>query len=137
MENGFTLCDTTDMREETLGSFIRWHRRKAGLSQKELGIEIGISDRRISSWETNRGFPGRDAITGMARVFEISLDEFKRFLTDDSDISSEATGQLLAAGQEQRRRQALTLIDKLIASPQKLDQWVEYGEWLQGRDESR
>jgi transcriptional regulator with XRE-family HTH domain len=138
MENIFRLCDTGTMNvnTESAGVFIRNHRIAAGLTQKELAEAIGMTDRSVTDWEAGRTFPSRDALAKMAHVFRISLDEFRRFLTGDIQAKEyqESIKYLSADEKQRRKQQALRLIDELLADPQKLDQWVDYGEWLRGRD---
>lgn len=126
MENSFALCDTIRMGAETLGGFIRRHRIKGRWTQIELADEIGMNNRSISDWERERTLPSRDALGKLARVFQISLDEFRRFL--DIDTLDEVV--VLPPEQEEKRQQAIRLIDELLSDSQKLDQWIDYGEWL-------
>ena len=42
---------TPEELKKSLGARIRLARRQAGLTQKELGIEIGVSSVAISDWE--------------------------------------------------------------------------------------
>jgi transcriptional regulator with XRE-family HTH domain len=133
MENSFVLCDTMGMDAETLGGFIKKHRRKGGWTQVELADAIDMNNRSVSDWEVNRTIPSRDALGKLARVFQISLDEFRRFL----DIDALDNVPVLPPEQEEKRDRAIRLIDELLADPRKLDQWVDYGEWLRSRGESQ
>ena len=40
------------MNQTKSGAFIAEMRKKAGLTQRELADQIGISDKTISKWET-------------------------------------------------------------------------------------
>lgn len=133
MEIDFVLCDTEDMTDETLGGFIRRHRKRGGWTQIELAREIRMVDRSVSEWELNRTVPSRDALARLAAVFGISLDEFRRFL----DADAPKTDVVLPPDQKEKRQQAIKLVDELLADPKKLDQWLDYGEWLRGRSESQ
>ena len=46
-----------NLTEERTGQLIRELRLKAGWTQKELGMKIGISDKAISKWERGLSFP--------------------------------------------------------------------------------
>lgn len=39
------------MTQNNIGTFIQLSRKTKGLTQKELGDEIGVSDKTISKWE--------------------------------------------------------------------------------------
>ena len=52
-----------------IGANIKRLRKEAGLNQKELGLRLQISDKTISSWETNRTEPDMDAVMKMCNVF--------------------------------------------------------------------
>jgi transcriptional regulator with XRE-family HTH domain len=138
MEIGFQLCDNEHMLNiKTGGAFIRHHRTKAGMTQQELADAIGMTNRSVSQWETNRETPSRDALAKLAAVFRIKLDEFKRFWNMDVlDVVSGWQSDMDALSpdeQENLRRQARQLTDALLADPQRLDQWLEYGKWLRQR----
>jgi transcriptional regulator with XRE-family HTH domain len=133
MENSFLLCDTMSMGAETLGGFIRKLRLRGGWNQIELAKEIEMSNRSISEWEADRTIPGRDALGRLARVFQISLEEFRRFL----DIDALGDNETLPPEQEERRQQAIKLINELLADSKKLDQWIDYGEWLRSHRENQ
>lgn len=126
MENSFLLCDTNGMDAETLGGFIRKHRRRGGWNQIQLAKEIEMSNRSISEWEANRTVPSRDALGRLAHAFKISLDEFRRFL----DINALSEFEMLPPEQEEKRQKAIEIINELLVDSKKLDQWIDYGEWL-------
>lgn len=51
-------------------------RKKKGLSQEELGMELQVSRQTISKWETGESNPDIDKIVPLCNFFEISTDEF-------------------------------------------------------------
>lgn len=127
MENFFNVCDTWAMSEETLKGFIRYHRKRAKLTQQDLAEAIEMTNRSVTDWEAGRTTPGRDALAKLATVFQISLDEFRKYISFD-DLA-----ETMSAEQVERKEQAIQLIDELLADPQKLDQWIDYGEYLRSR----
>ena len=52
-----------NLTEERTGQLIRELRLKAGWTQKELGMKIGISDKAISKWERGIVLSGHHTLT--------------------------------------------------------------------------
>ena len=64
-----------NLTEEQTGQLIRELRLKAGWTQKELGMKIGISDKAISKWERGLSFPVITLLPRLAEVFHVSVGE--------------------------------------------------------------
>ena len=50
-------------------------RKKAGLSQEELGYKLNVTRQTISKWELAQSTPEMDKLIELSKIFEISLDE--------------------------------------------------------------
>lgn len=50
-------------------------RKKQGLSQEELGMELQVSRQTISKWETGKSLPDIVSIIRMSELYDLSLDE--------------------------------------------------------------
>ena len=50
-------------------------RKGKGLSQEELGNQIGVSRQTVSKWELNLSTPEMDKLIGLGDLFQISIDE--------------------------------------------------------------
>lgn len=50
-------------------------RKQKGLTQEELAAALYVSRTAISKWESGRGYPNIDSLKGIAKVFEVSIDE--------------------------------------------------------------
>ena len=50
-------------------------RMQKGLSQKELGAILGVSNKAVSKWETGTAIPKTETLIKLAEVFEISTEE--------------------------------------------------------------
>lgn len=59
-----------------IGERIRFFRRKKGLTQKQLGIELGFSsataDIRVAQYESGKRTPKADTIEKLAEIFDVS-----------------------------------------------------------------
>lgn len=60
-------------------------RKKWGLSQEELGFELGVSRQTVSKWESGQSYPDFQRLVLLADYFDISLDELVRGL-DVGDV---------------------------------------------------
>ena len=58
-----------------LGSKILGYRKKAGLSQEELGYKLNVTRQSVSLWETNQAQPSLENLIALSKIFNISLDE--------------------------------------------------------------
>ncbi len=50
-------------------------RKKQGLSQEELGFELGVPRQTVSKWELGQSYPDFQRLVLLADYFGISLDE--------------------------------------------------------------
>ena len=56
------------------GLHLKSLRKEKGLTQKQLGTNIGSSERGIQQYELGERKPGFDALIALADFFEVSLD---------------------------------------------------------------
>lgn len=45
------------MEQEKIGEFIAAQRKEKGMTQKQLGDALKISDKTVSKWECGKGLP--------------------------------------------------------------------------------
>lgn len=57
-------------------------RKKQGLSQEELGMELQVSRQTISKWESGQSYPDFNKLVLLSDYFNMSLDE----LVKDLDV---------------------------------------------------
>lgn len=69
---------------------IKKARTSAHISQKELGISIGVSDKSISSYEQGRSVPPIDKLKKIAKKTKKPLYYF----TDDETMTMDIIGKL-------------------------------------------
>lgn len=50
-------------------------RVNAGLSQKEVAIVLGVSNKTISSWENGDTFPSAEKINALCKLYGMSYDD--------------------------------------------------------------
>ena len=61
------------MNDFTFGNRIYELRNKKGLSQKELGKLVGVSDKAVSKWETGAAKPRAEKLAKLSEVFGVPL----------------------------------------------------------------
>ncbi len=66
------------MEKKTIGKFISALRKANGLTQKELGEKLFVSDKTVSRWECNECTPELSLIPSIAEIFGITADELLR-----------------------------------------------------------
>lgn len=66
------------MEKKTIGKFISALRRANGMTQKELGEKLFVSDKTVSRWERDECTPELSLIPAIAELFGITTDELLR-----------------------------------------------------------
>ena len=75
------------MSNKSMGEFISKLREEKGLTEKELGEKLGITEKNISEWEKNVSVPDASAISKLSEFFGVSSEEFATPKTS-SDVRS-------------------------------------------------
>lgn len=66
------------MEKKTIGKFIAVLRKANGMTQKELGEKLFVSDKTVSRWECDECTPELSLIPSIAEIFGITTDELLR-----------------------------------------------------------
>lgn len=66
------------MEKKTIGKFIAALRKANGMTQKELGEKLFVSDKTVSRWERDECTPELSLIPAIAEIFDITTDELLR-----------------------------------------------------------
>lgn len=67
------------MRDYSFGNFISTLRQRTGLSQYQLGVLVGVSDKAVSKWESGESEPSIDKLIKLSKYFGVSIDESMSF----------------------------------------------------------
>lgn len=59
------------MGRNMVGKYLRILRKKYGISQKELALEMNVSKQTISNWEVGRKLPRMKAIEKLAKLYGV------------------------------------------------------------------
>lgn len=58
-------------------------RVNAGLSQKQVGKELKVSNKTVCSWENGKTFPDAQQITALCELYKVNIDNLN-FLPSSS-----------------------------------------------------
>lgn len=59
-----------------VGQRIRKHREEAGVSQKKLGLALGLSDKAVSAYESGRTLPPLETLFRIAEELDKPVEYF-------------------------------------------------------------
>lgn len=62
--------------KERFGAFIKKHRVAKKMTQEELAIALGVTKKSVCYFESGRTFPSQENIFKLAKILDMSLDEF-------------------------------------------------------------
>ncbi len=66
------------MKQNTIGGFIAALRKARGMTQQEVADWLNVSNKTISKWERDEGYPEITIIPALAELFEVTSDEILR-----------------------------------------------------------
>jgi transcriptional regulator with XRE-family HTH domain len=69
---------------------IRSLRKKCGLSQEELGIELNTVRQTISKWENGISVPDAETLVKLANIFHVSVSELLETNMQLNDVDDKA-----------------------------------------------
>ncbi len=76
------------------GASIRALRERAGMTQRQLADRLGITDKAVSKWETDRGLPDITLVEPLACALGVSVAEL---LSGEQIVNANRAGNLLRA----------------------------------------
>lgn len=74
------------MDQKKIGSFIAARRKDNGLPQSQLAEKLGITDKAISKWETDKSMPDLSLFNPLCDLLQITLNELLlgEFISDEN-----------------------------------------------------
>lgn len=104
------------MDVQKIGAFLAELRKERNLTQDELGMQIGVTNKTISRWENGNYLPPVEMLQILSNKFDVSINEIlngERISNNDyKDIS------------EQNLKSALINSDLVIKKHRKIINWV-------------
>lgn len=74
---------------DDLGDKIRKARIEQNVSQKDLGVSLGLSDKAVSAYESNRTIPPLETLIRIAEELNKPLDYFIKGNSEDYAVESQ------------------------------------------------
>ena len=99
------------MRDFSFGNRLFELRKKAGLSQSQLGEKVGLSNKAVSKWENGLAKPGLDIVHQLADVLSVSVDE----LLGSSSAGKQVTRIVITGGPCAGKTTALSWIQNAFS----------------------
>lgn len=96
------------MEKKTIGKFISALRKANGMTQKELGEKLFVSDKTVSRWECDECTPELSLIPSIAEIFGITTDELLR--GERNNPGREAATEDVASKQKAKSDQQFKLM---------------------------
>ncbi len=78
---------------------IQYYRKRAGLSQEELGERLYVSRQTVSQWETGQTVPSVDSLARLREIFGVSIDELLGLTPAPDETPAEASTEASAGAQ--------------------------------------
>lgn len=77
--------------KQTIGEFLSTQRKAHGYTQEEVAEKLGVSNRTLSSWETDRTVPDVTLLPAIADIYGVTVDEILRGERKASDEAAQAS----------------------------------------------
>ena len=75
------------MNQEKIGHFIALNRKQNNMTQRQLSLKLGITDRAVSKWENGKCMPDIAILSDLATILHVSVEEI--LAGEKSEIESE------------------------------------------------
>lgn len=100
------------MEKKTIGKFIAALRKANGMTQRELGEKLYVSDKTVSRWERDECTPELSLIPALAEIFGITTDELLRGERDNPERDLPYPEEASARQRAKSDRQFKLMLDK-------------------------
>lgn len=66
------------MERKTMGSFMSALRKANGLTQQQVADKLNVSNKTVSKWECDEGYPEITMLPAIAEIYSVTVDELLR-----------------------------------------------------------
>lgn len=100
------------------GRFLKELRREQGLTQEQLGEQLGVTNKTVSRWETGSYLPPVECLILLSELYGVSINEIvsgRRLSREDFPVAAEANlsdalGQNDAEFRKAEKRLMITML---------------------------
>ena len=117
------------MERKTIGKFISALRRAKGLTQRELGDMLYVSDKAVSRWENDECTPDLNLLPAIADIFGVTCDELLR--GERRPQNGEPPSDETAPPTEKSKRRLQAILHKKYSAFRNLS-FISFGLALSG-----
>lgn len=100
------------MEKKTIGKFISALRKANGMTQKEFGEKLFVSDKTVSRWECDESTPELSLIPSIAEIFGITTDELLRGERNNPERNTNETEDATSKQKAKCAKQFKLMLDK-------------------------
>lgn len=78
------------MEKKTMGSFMAALRKANGLTQQQVADKLNVSNKTVSKWECDEGYPEITMLPAIAEIYSVTVDELlkgEKHNTDKEELS--------------------------------------------------
>ena len=78
------------MEKKTMGSFMAALRKANGLTQQQVADKLNVSNKTVSKWECDEGYPEITMLSAIAEIYSVTVDELlkgEKHNTEKEEIS--------------------------------------------------
>jgi len=95
---------------KNFGKKLKKARRERGMSQRSLGLALGLSDKTISSYESSRSYPNLEVLGKIAEILKKPLEYF---ISSNKEVEIKDLVERIEGNQEQILKD-ISVITKLL-----------------------
>lgn len=111
---------------------LRQLREEKGITQTELGHQIGYSQRSICNWEKAIAEPNIDNLKALASFFNVSIDYLVGYADEWENISEQVESKKMSSALAEDEKEIITLFRSL--SPERQREAIVWLKTLQELD---
>ena len=100
------------MEKKTIGKFISVLRRANGMTQKEFGEKLLVSDKTVSRWECDECTPELSLIPTIAEIFGITTDELLRGERNNPERETSISDETISKPTAKTNKQFRLMLDR-------------------------
>ena len=101
--------------KQAFGAYIKKHRAAKGLTQRDVAEALGITIKSVCAFEKGSTFPSQENIFALAKLLDMSLDEFVfGEIIFDHQICITEINELLLTLSDKEKGMAMKMLESIV-----------------------